>query len=76
MLRRLLAKESYNDTILPDFDMISNGSCFDDAVGANMDIIANLHWIVVERAPVRFIRRPVIMDMTLSLRGELSVRTS
>ena len=75
-IKKKLAEKSYNNAILPDFDMISDDSCFDDAVSAYMNIITNLHRIVVKSSPVCLIRRPGFMDMIPWRRSESSIHTS
>ena len=52
-------EESYNDTVLPNFNMIADLSCFYDRVGTYVDMVANLHRIVVEISTICFIRWPV-----------------
>ena len=47
---------SYNDTVLSNFDMVADLRCFDNTVRADMDMIANLHRIVVEVASIGLVR--------------------
>ena len=50
-------RTAYNDTVLANFDMVPNGGCFDDRVGAYMNMIAYFHGIVVECAAIGLVWR-------------------
>ena len=47
---------SYNDTVLSNFDMVADLRCFDNTVRADMDMITNLHRIVVKVASIGLVR--------------------
>ena len=49
--------ETYNDTVFPNLDMVSYRGCFDNAVGANMNVVADFHGIKIEIPSIGFIRR-------------------
>lgn len=38
--------------------MIANGSRFYDGVGANVNIVANLHRVIIECTAIRLVRGP------------------
>jgi hypothetical protein len=44
----LMVRKTYNYTILPNDNMISNRRGFDDSIGTNMNIVPNFHWVVIE----------------------------
>jgi hypothetical protein len=46
-----------NDTVFPDFDMVSNGRSFYDRVGPNVNVIPYLHRVVVEISAIGFVWR-------------------
>jgi hypothetical protein len=45
-----------NDTVFPYLDMITNRCSFNDRVGTDVDMVANLHRIIVEIATIRLVR--------------------
>ena len=45
-----------DDTIFSDLDMVPDGGCLHDGVGANVDVVSDLHGIVIEVAPVCLVR--------------------
>ena len=47
--------DSYDDTVLPNFNMVADLSGFYYRVGTYVDMVADLHWIVVEISTIRFI---------------------
>ena len=63
MSRQLRTKarggETYNDTVLPNLYVVSDSRRLDDGVRANVDMVPNLHGVVVEVPSVCFIWRPV-----------------
>jgi hypothetical protein len=46
---------THDDTVLADLDVISDGGCLDNRVGSDVDIVSDLHRIVVEISAVCFI---------------------
>lgn len=50
--------ELSDDTVLPYLNMASNGRRFDHSVGAYVDMVSDLHGIVVEVATVRLVGWP------------------
>ena len=61
---------SYNDTVLSNFDMVADLRCFDNTVRADMDMIANLHRVVVEVASIGLVRRSTGYQNN-SIRGDV-----
>jgi hypothetical protein len=51
---------AHNYTVLPYLDVVSDGCCFHHGARANMNVVANLHRIVVEVATVGLIRWPKV----------------
>lgn len=39
--------------------MVADGCCFNDGVGTNMNVVSDLHWIIIEISAVRFVWWPV-----------------
>jgi hypothetical protein len=58
-LSKQIREESYNNTVLPNFNMVADLSSFYDRVGTYVNMVANLHWIVVEISAICFIWWPV-----------------
>ena len=46
---------THDDTVLADLDVISDCGCLDNRVGSDVDIVSDLHRIVVEISAVSFI---------------------
>ena len=57
MLMRFVRKSSRadDDAVLSDLDMVPDGGCLDDRIGADVDVVSDLHGIVVEVASVCFV---------------------
>ena len=49
--------ETHNDAVLPDFNVVPNGSSLNDAPSTDMYMVAYLHGIIVEFSSERLIRR-------------------
>ena len=45
-------RRTHNDTVLPDLDVVPDGGCLHDGIGADVDVVSDLHGIVVEVAAV------------------------
>jgi len=61
-----------NDAILANFDVATDGSCFNDGVGPNMDVITNTHRIVIEvsfESLVRWSYYTPLANQTISSNG-------
>jgi hypothetical protein len=54
----LMVTKTYNNTILPNDNMIPNRCSFDDGVGTNVNIVPNLHWVVIEISAIRLVWWP------------------
>lgn len=52
-------RHTYYYAVLSNLDVVSDLGCFDDAVGTNMDMISNLHGVIVEVSAIGFVRGPV-----------------
>lgn len=39
---------THDDAVLPNLNMTADCRCLDDATRADMHMIANFHWIIVE----------------------------
>lgn len=39
---------TYDHTILPNFNMVANLSCFHNGVGANVNVVTDFHWVIVK----------------------------
>jgi hypothetical protein len=48
----------HNHTVLPDLHMIPNGRRFYDGICTNVNIVTDLHRVIVECTTIRFVRRP------------------
>jgi hypothetical protein len=48
----------HDNTILPDLDMVANSCRFYDGIGTDVNIVTNLHWVIVKCATVSLVRRP------------------
>lgn len=46
---------AYDDAVLSDDNMVPNSRCFNDRVGADMNVVTDLHWIIIEISAVRFV---------------------
>ena len=57
---------AYNDAVLADLDMITDGSCLNDGVSTNVDVISYLHRIVIEVSAVRLVRWPAGKSVSAS----------
>ena len=53
-----ISKRIHDNTILPNLYVIANGRSFYDGIGTNVNIVTNLHRIIVERATIGLVRRP------------------
>jgi hypothetical protein len=54
--RRINIQYTHNHTVLPNLYIVSNSCCFHYRPCANMDVIANLHRIVVEIPSISLVR--------------------
>ena len=59
---------AYNDAVLPYFNMVPYLSSLDNRVCANMYVIPNLHWIVVEVTSVSLVRGSMIHVKAMTFR--------
>lgn len=50
--------ETYNNTILPNHNMVPNRRGFDDGVRTDVNIVPNLHWVVIEISAIRLVWWP------------------
>lgn len=57
VFRRRDTEKTYDDTVPPYLDVVSDLSSLNDAVRTYVYVIAYLHWVIVEVSAVRFIRR-------------------
>ena len=48
----------HDNTILPDLHMVANSRRFYDGIGTDVDIVTDLHRIIVKCATIGFVRRP------------------
>jgi len=58
-------EHTYNHTVLPNLDMVSDRCCFDNGACANMDVISDLHGVVVEVPSIGLVRRPLLTRLSL-----------
>jgi hypothetical protein len=48
----------HNHTVLPDLHMIPNGRRFYDGICTNVNIVTDLHRVIVECTTIRLVWRP------------------
>ena len=48
---------TYDDTVLPNFNMVANLSCFHNGVGANVNMVTDFHWVIVEVSSICLVWR-------------------
>lgn len=48
----------HDNTILPDFHMVADSRSFYDGIGTDVNIVTNLHRIIVKCATIGLVRRP------------------
>ena len=57
--QKMASLQAYDDTVLSNYNMIANGCCFNDRVRPNMNVVSNLHRIIIEISAICFIWWPV-----------------
>jgi ABC-type cobalamin transport system ATPase subunit len=67
---------TYDNTILPNLHVVANSGGLDDRISSYVDVISNLHWVIVEIAAVGLIWRPTSSSRSKSIAPEQWQRTS
>ena len=58
-------KTAYDDAVLPNFYVVSDGRCLNHRVRANMNMVSYLHGIIVEVATIGLVRWPFISHIAV-----------
>lgn len=59
--RELSESKTYDNAVLPNFNMVSNRRSLDDTSSSDMNMISNLHWVVVEVSSIGLVRRSITL---------------
>jgi hypothetical protein len=60
------ADSTYDDTVFADLNIISDGGSLNDRVGTDVDIVSDLHRIVVEISAVRLVWRSEEVNVSVA----------
>ena len=55
-----MTRKAYDDTVLPNLDVTSNRRGLNDAACANMNMVSNLHRVVIEGSAIGLVRGSVM----------------
>jgi len=62
---RLKGGAAHDHTILPDLNVVANRRSLDNRIGPNVNVVPNLHRVIVEVSAVSLIGRPFMDHLRL-----------